>query len=171
MYTDTVKELPGYPVQNSPSGSFLLWGGALGSEGVVLYMILCEGDAPEGHLGWCCVHLYARILSLSLTSVSIFSVCCYSIVSISMVTHSPGGEGEGVNIWKTPDILHWIGLLQYYLSTIHTFTELLSNSATSNTYQSQLGTRHKVLTDWQWSHGHTFHHDGKISPAWDGWGV
>jgi hypothetical protein len=24
MYTDMVKELPGYPVQNSPSGSFLL---------------------------------------------------------------------------------------------------------------------------------------------------
>ncbi len=24
MYTDTVKELPEYPVQNSPSGSFLL---------------------------------------------------------------------------------------------------------------------------------------------------
>ena len=23
MYTDTVEELPGYPVQNSPSGSFL----------------------------------------------------------------------------------------------------------------------------------------------------
>ncbi len=35
MYTDTVKELPGYPVRNSPSGGFLLWGGALGSEGVV----------------------------------------------------------------------------------------------------------------------------------------
>ncbi len=35
MYTDTVKELPGYPVQNSPSWSFLLWGGALGSDGVV----------------------------------------------------------------------------------------------------------------------------------------
>ncbi len=47
-------------------------------------MILCEGDAPEGHPGWCCVHLYARILSSSITSVSIFSVCCYSIVSISM---------------------------------------------------------------------------------------
>ncbi len=31
MYTDPVKELPGYPVQNSPSGSFLLWG----SEGAV----------------------------------------------------------------------------------------------------------------------------------------
>jgi len=48
-------------------------------------MILCEGDAPEGHSGWCCVHLCARILSSSLTSVSIFSVFCYSIVSISMV--------------------------------------------------------------------------------------
>ncbi len=51
-------------------------------------MILCEWDAPEGDPGHSCVHLYARILSSSLTSVSIFSVYCYSIVSISMiVTH------------------------------------------------------------------------------------
>ena len=48
-------------------------------------MILCEWDAPEGDPGQSCVHLYVRILSSSLTSVSIFSVCCYSIVSISMV--------------------------------------------------------------------------------------
>ncbi len=34
--------------------------------------------------GQCCVHLYARILSTSFTSVSIFSVCWYSSVSISM---------------------------------------------------------------------------------------
>jgi hypothetical protein len=34
--------------------------------------------------GQCCVHLYARILSMSFTSVSIFSVLCYSSVSISM---------------------------------------------------------------------------------------
>jgi hypothetical protein len=47
-------------------------------------MILCEWDAPEGDPGQSCVHLYARILSSSLTSVSIFSVSCYSIVSISM---------------------------------------------------------------------------------------
>jgi hypothetical protein len=33
--TDTVKELPGYPVQNSPSGGFRLWGGTVGSGGVV----------------------------------------------------------------------------------------------------------------------------------------
>jgi hypothetical protein len=31
--------------------------------------------------GQCCVHLYARILSTSFTSVSIFSVCWYSSVS------------------------------------------------------------------------------------------
>ena len=48
-------------------------------------MILCEWDAPEGDPGQSCVHLYARILSSSLTSVSIFSVSCYSIVSISML--------------------------------------------------------------------------------------
>jgi hypothetical protein len=29
MYTDMVEELPGYPVQNSPSGSFLFEGGLL----------------------------------------------------------------------------------------------------------------------------------------------
>jgi hypothetical protein len=48
-------------------------------------MILCEWDAPEGDPGQSCVHLFARIQSSSLTSVSIFSVCCYSIVSISVV--------------------------------------------------------------------------------------
>jgi hypothetical protein len=48
-------------------------------------MILCEWDAPEGHPGQSCVHLYASILSTSFTSVSIFSVWCYSSVSISML--------------------------------------------------------------------------------------
>ena len=47
-------------------------------------MILCEWDAPEGDPGQSCVHLFARILSMSFISVSIFSVCCYSSVSISM---------------------------------------------------------------------------------------
>jgi hypothetical protein len=47
-------------------------------------MILCEGDAPEGDPGQSCVHLFARILSTSFSSVSIFSVCCYYIVSISV---------------------------------------------------------------------------------------
>jgi hypothetical protein len=47
-------------------------------------MILSEWDAPDGDPGQSCVHLFARILSTSFTSVSIFSVCCYSSVSISM---------------------------------------------------------------------------------------
>ena len=47
-------------------------------------MNLCEWDASEGHPGQSCVHLYASILSTSSTSVSIFSVLCYSSVSILM---------------------------------------------------------------------------------------
>jgi hypothetical protein len=35
MYTDTVEELPGYPVQNSPAGSFLFGGGPVGRGGIV----------------------------------------------------------------------------------------------------------------------------------------
>jgi hypothetical protein len=48
-------------------------------------MILCEWDASEGDPGQSYIHLFARILSTSFTSVSIFSVCCYSSVSISVV--------------------------------------------------------------------------------------
>jgi len=47
-------------------------------------MILCEWDASEGNPGQSCVHLYPRILSTSFTSVSIFSVWCYSSLSVSM---------------------------------------------------------------------------------------
>jgi hypothetical protein len=53
-------------------------------------MILCEWDAPEGDPGQSCVHLFARILSTSFTSLSIFSVCCYSSVSITMVLQLAG---------------------------------------------------------------------------------
>jgi hypothetical protein len=76
-------------------------------------MILCEWDAPEGDPGQSCVHLFARILSTSFSSVSIFSVCWYSIVSISMV-HTRRGErgmgGWGVNILE--DERNMIALLQ-----------------------------------------------------------
>jgi hypothetical protein len=61
-------------------------------------MVLCEWDAPEGDPGQSCVHLFARILSASFNSVSIFSVCCYSRVSISMHTtnnqHHRGKDPE-----------------------------------------------------------------------------
>jgi hypothetical protein len=52
-------------------------------------MILCDWDAPEGDPGQSCVHLFARFLLTSFTSVSIFSVCCYSSVSISIYLWLP----------------------------------------------------------------------------------
>jgi hypothetical protein len=48
-------------------------------------MILCEWDDPEGDPGQSFVHLFARIPSTSFSLVSIYSVCCYSSVSISMI--------------------------------------------------------------------------------------
>jgi hypothetical protein len=58
-------------------------------------MILCEWDAPEGDPGQSCVQMFACILSTSFSSVSMFSVCCYSSVSISMVC--------------TEDVFGWVG--------------------------------------------------------------
>ncbi len=52
---------------------------------------------PEGHRGQLAYTFLIRILSTSFISVSIFSVCCYSRVSISMVTllyrERPAGTG------------------------------------------------------------------------------
>jgi hypothetical protein len=47
-------------------------------------MILLEWDAQKETLENVRTPVCFRILSSSLTSVSIFSVCCYSIVSISV---------------------------------------------------------------------------------------
>jgi hypothetical protein len=38
------------------------------------------------------------------------------------VTHSPGAEGVGVNILE--DVRHWIGLLQFNPSTLHSYSPL-----------------------------------------------
>ncbi len=68
--------------------------GACWQGGYSTYMILCEWDAPEVNPAYTCM---LSILSSSLTSVSIFSVCCYSIVSISVGTtnlRGPRGGGE-----------------------------------------------------------------------------
>ncbi len=74
-----MKALPGCPVQNCPSGSFLFWGGAVGSGGIA-------GITSEGNPGKCAyTSVCFRILSTSFRLVSIFSVWCYSSVSISMV--------------------------------------------------------------------------------------
>ncbi len=66
-----MKELPGYPVQNYPFGSFLSWGGPVGRKWIVydIVWIGCPRRTPWIMLRTpvCC-----RILSSSLTSVSIF---------------------------------------------------------------------------------------------------
>jgi hypothetical protein len=61
-------------------------------------MILCEWDVSEGHPGQSCIHLYARILSTSFTSVSIFSVWVsahsageYTVTLLVMVIVVKGG--------------------------------------------------------------------------------
>jgi hypothetical protein len=43
--------------------------------------------------------------------------------------YTQGGEGVGVNIWE--DARHWIGLLQYNLSTVWTYIALW-NCQTAN---------------------------------------
>ncbi len=78
MYTDTVKDLPGYPVQNSPSGSFLYWGGSVGRGGIV-YDIVGMG-CPEGNPGKCAYTCMLSYSIVSLTSISIF--CLLLLYSI-----------------------------------------------------------------------------------------
>jgi hypothetical protein len=53
-------------------------------------------DPPECHPGQQAYTFLIRILSTSFISVSIFSVCCYSRVSISMVTRLAVEASEGV---------------------------------------------------------------------------
>ncbi len=64
MYTDTVEELPGYPVQNSPSGSFLFWGGSVGRGGLV-YDIVRMGwprRTPCGQPAYTCMLSYSIVV-------------------------------------------------------------------------------------------------------------
>jgi hypothetical protein len=45
------------------------WGGK--------YMFMCSYDSPEGHRGQLTYTFVVRIISMSLTKVSIFSICCW----------------------------------------------------------------------------------------------
>ena len=52
-------------------------------------MVLCEWDAPEGDPGQSCVHLFARILSTSFSSVSTVSKGHPFIVSLADTSTEP----------------------------------------------------------------------------------
>ncbi len=64
MYTDTVNEVPSYPVQNSPSGIFLFWGGVCWQEGIV-YNIVWMGCSEEnpGKCAYSCMLSYSIVVS------------------------------------------------------------------------------------------------------------
>jgi hypothetical protein len=54
-----------------------------GGGGIVLYMILCEWDAPEGHPGQCCVHLYLLVSYQRLSPQFQFSLSGVTLVYLS----------------------------------------------------------------------------------------
>jgi hypothetical protein len=83
MFTDTVKELAGYPVQNCPSGSFLFWGEHVGRGGGIVNDIVWMG-CPRRR-PWTMLRTPVRICILltSFTSVSLFFDWCYSSVYLS----------------------------------------------------------------------------------------
>ncbi len=102
-----MKELPGYPVQNCPSGSFLFWGGPVGRGGIVyLYMILCEGDAPEGHPGWCCIHLYAFVSYCHLSPQFRFSLSAVTLLQLMLLI--PFHHSANVLLKRVSDI--WLSV-------------------------------------------------------------
>ncbi len=100
MFTETVSELPGFPVQNCQSRSFLFWGGAVDKGGIVNNIVWmgCPRRTPWTMLR---TPVCIRILSTSFSSVSIFSVCCYSrylsrwvascLLVVALVTSGGGG--------------------------------------------------------------------------------
>jgi hypothetical protein len=49
-------------------------GGTVSRGGIVPYMIMCEGDAPERYSGQYCVHLYAFVSYRSLSPQFQFSL-------------------------------------------------------------------------------------------------
>ncbi len=78
MYTDMVKELPGCPYKTVHLGVSFFEGGR------VWYWYCVNGMPQKDTLENVRTPVCFRILSPSLTSVSIFSVWCYSSVSISV---------------------------------------------------------------------------------------
>jgi hypothetical protein len=82
--TDTVKELPGFSVQNCPYGSFLFLffdGGTAGSGGII-YDIVRKG-CPRRTSGKCCVHLYAFVSYRRLSAHFQFSLSTVTLVYLS----------------------------------------------------------------------------------------
>jgi hypothetical protein len=93
-----VKELPGYSVQDSP---------------------YCGNGMPQKEtLDKFRTPVSFRILSSSLTSVTIFSVCCYSIVSISVAISMPIAYTKTRTFEGQKELAHTMVRLQLILFSI-----------------------------------------------------
>ncbi len=98
MYTDTVKELPGYPVQNSPSGSFLSWGGPAGRGGIVPIWY-CVNGMPQketlDNVAYTCILSYPIVVShLS------FNFLCLLLLYSIYLSGSPDDSTLKERLWK-----------------------------------------------------------------------
>ncbi len=113
MYTDTVEELPGYPVQNSPSGGFLFWGGPVGRGGIVYDIVwrrcprrtpwmmlrtpVCSYPIIVTHLSFnflCLLLLYS--IYLNGFPPPLFSLPCVKVQYIQTLCRWEGLGGGGV---------------------------------------------------------------------------
>jgi hypothetical protein len=84
--SDTVKGLPGYTVQNRPSGSFLSWGGTVGRGGIVYDLVWmgCPRRTPWTELRTMLVS-YRRLSPLfqfSLSAVTLVYLSQRSLLSV-----------------------------------------------------------------------------------------
>ncbi len=120
MYTDTVTELPGYPVQNSPSGSFLLWGGALGSEGVVYDIVWrrCPRRTP-----WMMLRTPVCSYPIIVTHLSFNFLCLLLLYSIYLNGKNIliGVDWPHVHKKTPPPQLRWRNRYLQYLYYAHVY--------------------------------------------------
>ncbi len=90
-----MKELPGYPVQNSPSGSLLSWGGGLSTGGnSICYCVngMPQKDTLDSAAYTCMLVSYRRLSPLFQ-----FSVWCYSCIYLSGEGYTQGFVIKGIN--------------------------------------------------------------------------
>jgi hypothetical protein len=126
MYTDTVKELPGYPVHNCPSGSFLFLRGDCRQGGNSIRY--CVNGLPQKEtLDKLRTPVCFRILSSSLSSVSMFSVCCYRYSIVSISVGLPYTRGKRGSFDQSRERRHRTAKHIYYLLTCY---DICSNKFT-----------------------------------------
>ncbi len=84
-----VKELPGYPVQNSPSVSFLSWGGAVQGRNSIWY---CVNEMPQKEILDKTAYTSSLVFYGRLSPLFQFSLSAVTLVYLSQWTAPSRGE-------------------------------------------------------------------------------